>query len=441
MSRKIDIWDQIKTDLSSRLSRSDFETWLSHTSLIKINPRLAQIEAPNKFIADWLSEHFTDEIQGSFKKILNTLPAVVFTHAGETEVSEIPENEGTREVDALFTDEINPLSTFDSFVNAASNHLAFSSALNVVNRPSQRYNPLYIFSELSLGKTHLLHAIANQVLTNIPSANIIYLSTERLVLDFSLASEKRQLHHLWEKSRATDLLILDDIHVLGDRRRPQEESLSLFSSFLDASKQLVVAANSPPGKIRNLLPQLRSRMEGGLIVEINVPDLATKMEIIRTKSKENDLCLPEDVTFFLANSTNNLKSLTGYVSCLRTNSSFSSSKIDISAAQSIINGDTDKKVGIHDIQTHACIYFNLSLTDLLSTKKGRKFSYPRQVAIYLSRKLTGLSFKEIGEAFGNRHHSTVINAVKRIEEAKSLKAVILNDINKLQKLLSKPGDK
>ncbi len=439
MTIKNYIWDQIKRDFKSGIPESEFETWLSRVSLKKIDQDQAIIEVPNQFVARWLQDNYIDQIQTVFRKNLKTLPKIRFTTTASSKQKELPKKKAHTDSGTSVFQEINPVSTFSSFVTANSNRLAYSSALEIAEGPSNNYNPLYIFSELSLGKTHLLNAIGNLVIKKDPFANIMYLSTDRFVRDFLSSDNSISADHFWERDGCPDFLLIDNLHIIAEHKKPQEEFLALCSSFLESDKQLAIAATSPPGKIPNLLPQLRSRLEWGLITEINAPSQRTKMKIIKKSAKQKDLVLPDNVIFFLANATDNLKTLNKYLVKLKAYASFYKRSIDISVVDSIIKkkNHTVSDMDLRQIQRVTAKYFNIALRDLLSNKREKTFSYPRQVAIYLSKKLTSYSLKEIGNEFGNKHHSTIIYAVKRIEQGKSQNKGTLNDINTIQMLLAR----
>lgn len=434
MPRKKEIWHSITSGLQSDLSKSEFRTWFSRSTLKTLDQNIAVIEVPNKFVAKWLRENYLSHIQNSFKNNLTLLPEIHFTYGSTSNHQDTPEfNKRIQKSEVAFSHRLNPLLTFGNFVTANSNLFAYSSALEVAKNPVNNYNPLYIFSKLSLGKTHLLNAIGNLTLNNNPLTNVMYVSADRFTSDFSLAKRNRKIREVRENYRSLDFLLLDDIHLLGGRQQSQVELISLFNSFFKSKKQIVVAGKAPPSQIHNLLSQLKSRLQWGLLSEILVPDQETKVKIIKQRAKQENLNIPDDVTFFLANTSNEVKTLIQYLVSLETHASLYHREIDISTAKSIIKNR--HKISLQDIQKLTAEYFNISLFDLLSNNKKQTFCYPRQMAMYLSRRLTDLSFKEIGQAFENKDHSTVIYAVKRIEKDKSLKKGVLDDINKLHNFL------
>jgi len=220
--------------------------------------------------------------------------------------------------------------------------------------------------------------------------------------------------------------------MLAGREKSQQELITILNLLCESKKQVVMAGNSPPSQIYTLLDRLRSRLEGGLLAEIHSPDQKIKIKIIKKKAKEKKLQLPEDVAFFLANATTDLKTIMQYMVSLETYTSLYQREIDISTVKSIIKKRLFRKISLNEIQKRTAEYFSIPLSDLISNRKKRKFSYPRQVAMYLCRNLTDSSFKDIGKAFGNKDHSTVIYALKRVEKEKEIKKEVFNDINKLQ---------
>jgi chromosomal replication initiator protein len=436
MTVKTKIWDQIKADFKTGVASGEFQTWLSRTSLKEINPQQAVIEVPNKFVAHWLKENYTDQIQTIFRDNLDTVPEVRFIYADLPDCIKAQTGEDVKNRTVLSLDWINPKRTFAEFITANSNRLASYSAMNVAQQPGINYNPLYIYSGLSFGKTHILNAVGNLALQSNPGTKIIYLSADRFLNEVSSTPEPQQTHHFWQTGDTFDFLLVDDIHLLAGHYEPQTELLSLFNSFLESKRQMVVTAAYAPGKIRDLLPQLRSRLEWGLIAEIHPPDQRTKVRIIKKMARTQKLSFPDDVSFFLANSSDDMKTLSQYIVRIKEYISTYRSPIDISTAESIIKKPSNPTyIDINHIQSVTAKYFNISLRDLLSHKRERAFSYPRQAAMYLTKQLTSLSLNEIGCAFGNKHHSTVIYAEKSIRRAKTQNEEVSRDIDSIQKLL------
>lgn len=430
------IWNQITTSLESTISKSEIKTWFTSTSLVKLDKVQAVIEVPNRFVASWLSDNYIDKIHLSFKEKLNYLPEIRFTYIGSKPTEDTPEYKTQKKSRVVLNHQLNSALSFSNFITAKSNRFAYSLALDVADSPAEDYNPLYIFSKPSSGKTHLLNAIGNKVLTNNPLAKVIYTSLDQLSSEFSIARKNRKINKFRQDYRNLEILLIDDIHLLTGREKLQKELITIFNYYYESKKQIVVAGKLPPGQIRNLLPELRSRLEWGLLSELQIPDHKTRMKIIKKKAKEEEIPVPDDVAFFLAKSTNDLKTLSNHLISLGVYSSLNKRDINISTIKSIIKNKQSFKVDTNDVQKLTANHFNISVTDLLSNKKTHKFSYPRHMAMYLCRELTGLSFKEIARSFGNKDHSTIIYAVKRIAKDKEEKKAVMDDLNKLQNVLS-----
>ncbi len=435
MLKKKEIWDLISTSLESHISKREFKTWFSRVRLKELNPDLAVLEVPNKYVATWLDENYGDLIRRSFKDGPGLVPQIRFTYTTPASEKETYKK-ASKEPQSPFTSPLNPLWTFSTFITDPGNRFAYASALDVAKTPAGPYNPLYIFSKPSLGKTHLLNAIGNFALYENPSTPVRYITADQFASDYSLAFKKGALSELRASYRHFQFLLLDNIDVLTAHAKPQQELTALFDFFQTSQRQIVVAGKPPPRAIDFLVPQLRSRLESGLISEIQFPTRKTKLRIIEQRAKEEGLDIPDDVAFFLANTTNDLKTLIQYIIHVGTLASLYQRRIDMSTVKSIIKDKPRQRTDVHDIQRIICEHFNISLSDLLSNKKKREYSYPRQLAMYLSREVIGLSFKDIGKAFGNRNHSTVIYAVKRVRSDKARKKEILDDIHSLQSLLS-----
>jgi chromosomal replication initiator protein len=435
MSKKKDIWEQITKTLESQLSKSELNTWFSQATLRKSNPDLAIIGVPNKFIANWLREKYYIQIKNAFKAILNRSPELHFIYDHPSDAAEHPGGEPSLKQEVYSEHQLNPSMTFDRLHMGACNRFACSSAFEVAERPAEQYNPFYIFSDLSLGKTHLLNAIGNHVLRKNRYSHVRYLSSNTFTSDFTYSIKNKNLQGFRERYCGLDLLLLDDVQLLGNRKRTQEEFLFVFDALYEAKKQIVISGNSPPNQLTRMNSRLKSRLGSGLISEIEAPDQSTKIHIIRKKAKEDGIPIPDDVIFFLAKYNRDIKGLIKNIVRIETYASLNRGDINISTVKSLIKDDRRKEAGMDDVKSITAGYFNISLSELISNKKQRVYSYPRQVAMYLCRKYTDSSFKQIGDAFGNKDHSTVIYAVKRIEKNKALKKEIREDLNKLEDLL------
>jgi chromosomal replication initiator protein len=436
MTKKKDIWHSIMSSLTSEIPHSDLKAWFSHITLKEINPQVALLEVPNKVVANWLTDNYITTIEDAFKKNCSLSPAIRFTYA-KPPVSKVKGYFGGKNLQQrTFGHPLTPSWTFENFITSKSNQFAYSSALEVANRPGDRFNPLYIFSKPGNGKTHLLHAIGNHVRINSPATDFAYICLGRFSPDLSANSLRSNFSQFKESLPDLDLILIDDIDLLSGHQKAQKDMISLFDAFYGPRKQLVASANRPPSLIRGLLPQLSSRLESGLLAEMDLADNSTKMRILEVKASQEKLNIPDDVIFFLANSTNNLNTLMKYLTSLQAYNSLYHRKIDMYTVKSIIKARRIKNLTVHDIQETTANHFSISLGELLSNRNVRRFSYPRQIAMYLCRSLTDLSYQEIGRSFGNKHHSTVLYAVKRLETGRNDRTSSISyDIDTLRSLL------
>lgn len=434
IAKKKDIWNQITKNLALKLPKPEFKTWFSRTTLEKLEPGQAVIGVPNKYVSNWLQERYLLEIKKSFKKILNQEPNIHFSHETphmkKSSAATIP----LKKSDPDFKHYLDPSMTFRCFIMGEGNRFARTSALEVAKGTNNDYNPLYIYCHMGLGKTHLLHAIGNYIISQDPSPRIRYLSSETFTADFVNFSRNRKINDFRERYCELDVLLFDDVHLLDNRKRTQEEFLFIFNALYGEKKRVVMAGQRPPTELKNLNSQLKSRLGSGLITEIQVLDQKTKINIIKDIAKEEGIHIPEDVVFFLANTHNDIKTLTKNIIKIGTYTSLNQRVINISTVKSFMKGKNKIEIDIDDIKIITSEYFNISLSDLVSNKKRRSYSRPRQLAMYLARKYTRLSFKEIGASFGNKDHSTVIYAARRIEKHKQQKEV-RDDLMKIENLL------
>ncbi len=435
MTIENDIWERVKKGFSADISKAEFETWISHTSLKTVDSKRATIEVPNKFVARWLKDNYTYQIRNFLKENLSLFPKLRFVH-GETpwlpEIQETPEKLEPSENTINDDNGLNPEFTFHNFVISDCNELTWSSALEIVQIPGTKYNPFYIYSTNSSGKTHLLHAIGNHLIAEKPSTRVLYFSSYDLKFHFKTLGSRINSQN---RNTMPDLLLLDNFHLIADHNELQQSCIQIFNAFIESKKQIVVAANCPPNKIENLMPHLKSRLQWGLVTKIESSDQQTKIALIKRKEKTMKLHLSEDVILFLAKSVQNLDEINKYLQDLKIRSSLYGREIGMSMVRFITKNRPEEKIDLQSIQKLTAGYFNISLNDLLSNKKKRQFSYPRQIAIFLSRDLTGLTMKEIGNAFGKKDHSTVVYALKNIEKEKKNNPRIKDDVNRLKDFL------
>jgi chromosomal replication initiator protein len=433
--KKKEIWDQIIASLGSKLQSGEFQTWFSRTSLKKLDDNMAIIDVPNKFVASWLSDNYLTELKKVIKNLTKTSPSIHFSFQSSAAHQTNHHATPTILSENALKQRLNPLMTFEALSIGACNRFACTSAQAIAENAGEEYTLLYVYSEPGRGKTHLLHAIGNLRLKKDPLCQVRYLSSDAFGSEFIYAINNEKLDEFRAQYCTLDLLLFDDIHFLSHREKSQEEFLFIFNSLYSGKKQIVVTGDSPPNKMKNFSSELKSRLASGLLTEIQSPDQKMKMDIIRARASQIPIDIPDDVVFFLTNSSRDIRSLVKNLIKLETYASISEGKITISMVKALTRDTERAGIDPEGIMNTVAGYFNISMADLVSDKKERLYAYPRQLAMYLARLHTGLSYKEIGRSFAKKDHSTVIYAVKRIERLKAMDKKIGGDIKIIQSLL------
>ena len=314
---------------------------------------------------------------------------------------------------------LNSKYTFESFVVGASNQLAHAAARAVAKSPSRSYNPLFLYGGVGLGKTHLMHAIGHQILEETPDVRLVYISSERFMNELINSIRYDRTFEFREKYRNIDVLLMDDIQFLAGKERTQEEFFHTFNALYDSQRQIVLTSDSPPKEILTLEERLRSRFQWGLLADIQAPDLETKIAILRKKAEGEDVDIPDDVMLFIAsNSKSNIRELEGALLRLVAYSSLTGVPIVVELARSVLRDSLNTRaavITIDTIQENVAEHFGLRAGDLRAKSNARRITQPRQIAMFLCKRLTNHSLPEIGRAFGGKHHSTVIHSVRKVE--------------------------
>jgi len=444
-----ELWTRCLTALSEKVNQSSFDMWLKPLRANSSKENTLEIEVPNKFFKDWLTENYQPLIRDVLQKITNTSYSVIFSVREGKEDGERkePKAKEPEKIPLKITkpmtkeDGLNPSYTFEAFVVGSSNQFAHAAALAVANLPAKNYNPFFIYGGVGLGKTHLVNAIGNQIIRNDPSAKVSYLSSEKFTNELINSLRYEKMTDFRNKYRTKDALLVDDIQFLGGKERTQEEFFHTFNTLYDSNKQIVITSDKLPKDIPGLEERLRSRISWGLIADIQPPDIETKVAILCKKAELYNISLPNDVGLFLASQLgSNIRELEGALTRLRAYSSLTGNEISSSMVKEVLHdilSDRQKTITIENIQKVVANYYNIKITDLKSSKKLKIYSFPRQISMYLCRTMTKASFPEIGTKFGGKDHSTVIHAVRQIDkksaEDRALKNVIDSLRNDLQK--------
>jgi chromosomal replication initiator protein len=429
------LWQVALGDLAKRVSRANFETWLKHTELVALEGERATIAAPSSFAADQLRNKFAADIQETLSLLLGRPIAVHFTVHGQDDeehpVQRRPQRralaseEGSASKQLSLTPSpehgLNPRYTFEKFVVGPNNRLAHAAALAVADRPGEKFNPLFIYGGVGLGKTHLLHAIGHRALANRPTLKVCYVSSEVFTNELINAIRHQRTDDFRNRYRTIDILMIDDIQFIAGKESTQEEFFHTFNALYQSGKQIVISSDRPPRLIPDLADRLRSRFEGGLLADIQPPDLETRQAILIEKGRELGVQMPSDVVEFVARRIeSNIRELEGALNRIVALAQLTHQPITLAlAVEALREGDARavREQLTPELVLHAvCQHFRVSLAELVGPGRRREIVLPRQIAMYLLREELGLSLVEIGQRLGGRDHTTVLHGVDKVEE-------------------------
>ena len=436
------LWNSCVHQLESELSEQQLNTWIRPLHAIEQDGELILL-APNRFVRDSVQSQFLERIDELVQTNSRSQASRVSLEIGSHEpAAAAPSSTASPGQDAKpFHHNLNPYFTFETFVEGKSNQLPRAAALQVANNPGRTYNPLLIYGGVGLGKTHLLHAIGNQILEDNPSAKVTYLHSERFVADMIKALQHNTISEFKQHYRSIETLLIDDIQFFARKERSQEEFFHTFNSLLEGQRQVILTCDRYPKDVEGLEERLRSRFSWGLTQAIEPPELETRVAIVQNKAELLHVKLPSDVAFFIGRRIrSNIRELEGALRRVVANAQFTGSAITLEFAKDALQDllvSQDKMVTLDNIQKTVAEYCRIRVSDLHSPRRTRSVTRPRQIAMALSKELTNHSLPEIGSAFGGRDHTTVLHACRRISELRESDAQINNDyINLLRNLSS-----
>ncbi|MDJ0778678.1 MAG: chromosomal replication initiator protein DnaA [Gammaproteobacteria bacterium] len=434
------IWQQCVACLEGEISEQQLNTWILPLQAEQEMNTL-RLLAPNRFVMDWVRKHFLDRIRELVTSLDDTKSISVSLAIGSQSRPE-PEEAGVNAPPprAYRSSGLNDAQRFRNFVEGKSNQLARAASIQVGNNPGSEYNPLYIYGGVGLGKTHLMHAIGNQIRESNPEANILYVNCERFVSDMVKALQHSRMNDFKNSYRSLDALLIDDIQFLADKSRSQEEFFHTFNSLYEAHAQMVITCDRFPKEIEGLEDRIRSRLGWGLAVDIKPPDLETRVAILNSKAEQADADVPDDVAFFIAERfKSNIRELEGALKRVVAHARFTGEPITQDFARQALKellAVQDKPITIDNIQKLVAEYFKIRVADLLSSRRNRSITRPRQIAMALCKALTRHSLPEIGSAFGGRDHTTVLHACRKVDELRQEDRRIDEDFEILARMLS-----
>jgi chromosomal replication initiator protein len=442
-----DAWEQIKGSLATKLSEGAYQTWLSKTALGSFHNGELNIRVPDQTTEAWIRQEYTSQIRTAAEELgirirgiryeLESLP-VSSNGPLMTATPELRGANGNYATELVFEKTANWLNgrlTFDTYVVGSSNQLAHAAAQAVANNPSRSYNPLFIYGGVGIGKTHLMHAIGRSLLNNFVSLNVVYTSSERFMNQMIASIKTDQMPTFHRHYRSADVLLIDDIHIIAGKERTQEEFFHTFNELYEHQKQIVISSDSAPNQLPGLVERLRSRFEWGLIVDVQPPDLETKMAILDKKAESEGLKLPQEVRIFIATKTkSNVRELEGALTRLMAVSSLTKQPVTLAMAQQTLkhlSAAPERKVTVESILKAVAERFSMPPAQLKVKSNTKQIAYPRQIAMYLVKELTHASLPEIGRYFGGKHHTTVLHSITKIEELRQRDEVLNKLINSL----------
>lgn len=460
-TKENNIWNDIQTIFHEEFGSEIYNSWLSKLNFVSYNLNSICLSVETSFIKEWITKEFLNgkkrKINGEYVWIKKGIKQLLLEKFNIKTVEIIIDNSvksqninyeadnvvSISEHNNVYTigTELNKLFTFENYVVGESNKLAYSVAKSIINEETIGFdvNPLFLYSEVGLGKTHLIQAMAWELKEKYKNKNIVYLSAEKFMYLFVQSLQNKDINAFKEQFRNIDILLIDDIQFIAGKEGTQKEFFYTFNTLLSDNKKIILACNKAPDNMENIDNQLKSRMSSGIVVDINRPDYDMRFRLAKKKAEVLGLQCSDDIFEYIAkNITTTNRDIEGAIKKLLVHQKFINSNITIDIVKTILKDtlNANKKIiTIDKIQQKVADFYKITKTELLSDRRDRKFSLPRQIAFYLSKKITQKSFPEIGREFGNKNHATVIFAYNKIIKEVEKNTEILSNITEIEKLL------
>ena len=454
----VTLWDKCLGCLHEEFPLQEFNTWIRPLQVEHADSRLT-LYAPNRFVREWINDRFMSRIKELVSQFSHAEPPHIILEIGSSGTSAPSASavlappkshspvEPTRPAvvpaaaEVLnYKSNLNTTFTFDNFVEGKSNQLAKAASIQVGENPAVAYNPLFLYGGVGLGKTHLLHAIGNQILRNNPNAKVLYLHSERFVADMVRALQTNSMNDFKRYYRTVDALLIDDIQFFAGKDRSQEEFFHTFNALLESQQQVILTCDRYPKEINGVEERLKSRFGWGLTVAVEPPELETRVAILMSKAEKARIDIPYEVAFFVAKRIrSNVRELEGALKRIIANAHFTGKPVTLDFVKEALRdllALQDKLITIENIQKTVAEYYKVKIADLLSKRRNRSVARPRQMAMALAKELTNHSLPEIGDAFGGRDHTTVLHACRVIAEYKQSNQGIEEDYTNLLRILT-----
>ena len=423
---KDELLNQAKELLKEEVTQIAYETWFSPMVITEITDTKIVLKASSPYAKEMLETRYADLVLNTFKFITNrdwTISVFAMEDGKNVESGGVitSNNKDIQDTDIETSNRtLNPKYTFETFVVGNNNRFAHAAAIAVGDKPGESYNPLFLYGGVGLGKTHLMQAIGNRILQNNRAAKILYVTSEKFTNQLINAIKDNKNEVFRNKYRTIDVLLIDDIQFIAGKERVQEEFFHTFNALYEDKKQIIISSDKPPREIQFLEDRLKSRFEWGLLADISCPDYETRLAILRKKAQEEKILVDDNILSNIANKIDsNIRELEGVFNKIIATASLTHTPITIELAENTINefkAASEKVLSADFVKETVAKYFNINKDDLSSNKRSNEIAFPRQIAMYLCREVANMSYPKIGDDFGNRDHSTVMHACKKIEK-------------------------
>ena len=448
----LNLWDDIYDNMRGEFGEAIFRSWLKPLALQAYYHGTLEVSVPTRFMKDWIQNHYAERILQMFQAQNNEikrLQIVVIQNAILDDITSEDNSAAQHKTEANenLQKEIENISspldkrfTFDSFVVGKPNALAHAAARRVVETDQVPFNPLFIYGGVGLGKTHLMHAIANALKDQNPEKTVMYLSAEKFMYQFVRALRSNETMNFKECFRSVDVLIMDDIQFIAGKESTQEEFFHTFNALVDQNKQIIISADKSPSDLTGIDERLRSRLAWGLVADIHPTTYDLRLGILQSKRAQLEADVPDSVLEFLAlKVTSNIRELEGALNRIVANADVTGQPVTLESTQEVLQDllrAHDRRITIDEIQRKVAEHYNLRMSDMHSSRRARNVARPRQIAMYLAKQLTSRSLPEIGRKFGGRDHTTVMHAVRKVEELIEADAQIAQDTDVIRRALT-----
>jgi chromosomal replication initiator protein len=442
------LWEHTLTELELVVSKANFNTWFKNTFISKQDAGVIYLCVPNAFVKDWLLTKYHKHILRCLRSRVSGVRNIEYVISKNTDLQE---QDTSKQEDVVLADQLqlaefqiqvetglNPRYTFDSFVVGSFNELAYAAGQAVIKNPGMAYNPLFVYGGTGLGKTHLIQAIGSQIKKHYPDKKIYYITSEKFTLHYIDSVQNNKMHIFKEKYRKYDLLIMDDIQFISGKEKTQEELFHLFNSLYENNKQIIFSSDKPPKYIPQLEDRLRSRFEGGMIVDVSKPDYESRLAILKSKTQNSKTALGDETIEYIASIIqDNIRELEGVLNSIVCQAQLKKRELSIQEIKQLIknNIQPQKSVSIKDVIRVVSEFYNINERSLFEKTRRKEIVKPRQVVMYLLREDLNTSYPYIGQKLGGRDHTTVIHACEKIKKDVQINSILSKEIEQIKGLL------